>query len=335
MAVISQSQFGVNNDFFPFVTANSDRSEDWERKPQIFDSQFTKSSNPTTNCTLKIVMRMLLSQVQTNWGTDTYVRSVAVSERKNLDRKALYGYHRDSDNKYSLVKNWTANEWDEFLIAFDTQASRWDRKFWIMPPNDFNLFDIKSGNSTFRPNIACEFDIAYVNANDNPHIKVQVANIHDPNEFFRSHMTLYSSDGRHVAETASIDPITGLVRSHLNYSTIAHEIGHAIGLPHIGVIRGRPNCELAVVLDDHHIIDLIGPMTAALYKGGSNSNACYGSMSAFDDAENVMGMGSKFAAENASPWLERLPYHIRTPINIKNWKISLSEVPPMSLVGFK
>jgi len=332
MGNIVQSPYGADNNFFHHVTADSDRSVDWERKPQIFDSLLTKSFSPNTNFTLKIVMRMFLSQVPTNWGTDMYVRSVAVSQRRSLDPKARYGYHRDSNDRFAIVKGWTTSEWDQFLFAFDTQAAWWDRKFWIIPPDDFNLFDIKSGNSTVRPNIACEFDIAYVNASGNPHIKVQAANIHDPNEFFRSHMTLYSSEGRHLGETASMDPITGLVRSHFNYSTIAHEIGHAIGLPHIGVIRSRPQCKLAVVLNDLSLADKLGPLTAALYKGGTNSNVCYGSMSPNDDAENVMGMGSKFAVENASPWLERLPYHIRTPIDIKKWTISLSEVPPMSLV---
>ena len=123
------------------------------------------------------------------------------------------------------------------------------------------------------------------------------------------------------------------------HPVIAHEIGHAIGLPHIGQSRNLAQCGLAIVLGQ----TLHANAIPALYKGGSNADVCYGTRSTAGDINNIMGAGSTFSQENARPWLDRLPHHLnlgvteltRTLANLGRWKVSMTEVRPMSLVGFR
>jgi hypothetical protein len=81
----------------------------------------------------------------------------------------------------------------------------------------------------------------------------------------------------------------------------------------------------------------------ALYQGGHGADACYGERASSGDIDNIMGAGDKFSQENAKPWLDRLVQHfnldtyetVKAVAGIGKWKVSLREVAPMSLIGFK
>src|SRR5262245_18903215 len=82
------------------------------------------------------------------------------------------------------------------------------------------------------------------------------------------------------------------------HRTIAHEIGHHLGLDHIGVILKTPQCVFAMVAASVGA-DHADPLT----DGGTNSFYCYGGNQATAVNANIMGMGDKFTVENARPWL--------------------------------
>jgi hypothetical protein len=140
---------------------------------------------------------------------------------------------------------------------------------------------------------------------------------------FGSHEGLYDSLDTAPRINRSQDH-TGANREHANYLTIVHEIGHALGLDHIGVLHNDPFCRAAILFGDTSGLDKNA--LPALYKNGANSRACYGTFAPPDRSDNVMGRGTKFTAVNAQPWRDRIALHTNT--KAADWQVSTSKVPP-------
>ncbi len=219
------------------------------------------------------------------------------------------------------IRNWTEGEWHEFRSQIFGQSDLWNDRFWLIPPDDLNTLDIQTqpNRVRFRPNIKCELFVQVWLSPANANKTIKVARLADgysgDSSLFRSDAVTYDSlDG--VAHVFHIPDNTG-AQMNINHYTIPHEIGHALGQPHIGVLRRTAACTTAIA----------GPTAGDdTTVGGSNSHRCYGFGEPPSIAENIMGYGLRFDDVNAQPWRDRIAQHTKT--KAENWKVSLTPVAP-------
>src|SRR5262249_12842514 len=117
-------------------------------------------------------------------------------------------------------------------------------KLWLKTPDNFSALDWPfHGTKTHRPNIWCRFHAWEVARESDAHLKVRVVRLRD-----RTANTLrFSSDKHHwdsgdivIAQNLTVDlTATGAAwfDAHGNpvqHDHLPHEVGHALGLQHIG-----------------------------------------------------------------------------------------------------
>jgi hypothetical protein len=281
-----------------------------------FDSYFGRSSHHTQNHVLKIYLRVHL-------------------ERITKQTAAI-----DADKKAFPVRDWTDKGWAKFRDEFFKQSNLWNNHFWLVPPAHFTLGDAAGGGRTrVRPNIKCSL---FVEAVDDPklaHQKIQVFNIDeekvknlDALDDENPRLGKFRSDSHHLD---SMDMKTGSRRYEdadgeeytiKHHYTIAHEIGHALGQPHVGVLKSTAKCELALKFGRTKDKSLMKD-PGSLYHGKGNAPVCYGTHDSLALAENIMGLGYKFEEINAQPWQQRLEKH--TNVLWNSWRVNLTDIHPL------
>jgi hypothetical protein len=243
---------------------------------------------------------------------------------------------RDADNKMFYTAPWNAADWANFLRAANAEANMWNDKFWLTPPRTFADFDQDLGSfpirQMYRPNICCELDVDFTATKDDAHATVDVVNIdigrlpiggRRDAATFRSNAVLWDSlDGVPMLSPYGTGP--GLPDK--NYC-IAHEIGHLIGLAHMGVLLKRPMCEFAIA---QARMGFDGYATGT--SGGANGLYCYGWGDGIDVSGNIMGAGRNWSKENAKPWLWTIGSILIRQNNGLNWPKVLADLSKWQVV---
>jgi hypothetical protein len=164
--------------------------------------------------------------------------------------------------------------------------------------------------------VDCRFKFIYANGPGDADLTIYNTRIAGPQDTF----TLRSSMGGGIGFLDSGDLLPGAIYSHapgtaapavigVSY-TIPHEVGHAIGLPHIGIQTQYQPCLYAMAQNG---------------AAGMGATQCYQGASP-DDTYNIMGMGWLTSVKNSLPWLYRAPQHTGTLL--ADWRVRKGKRPP-------
>jgi hypothetical protein len=326
MATLSKTLMPRNPAFYEVVKATPDSDGDI-----AFDSTFELPSAPGLNCSLRITLRIFCHKVDPPQVTVQIVNVVS----SILDiPSAGVGFYPDWDSKPNLIKPWTPAQWTNFINVLKNQASPWDSKFWLVPPDDFVLFDqLSPGGAKMRPNVKCEFSLEFAPFFfPGVHREINVVNL-ATNNFFRSDSSTYSSGAVSPQYHSAQDQTGAMINTQ--QLTFTHEFGHALGLDHIGQLLNFPDCGIAIALGSGAFQQFL----PAQLKGGIGASVCYGPGHSADAINNVMGQGMRFSAEDAQPWLVRLPEHLNLSgwdgfnfaANLPKWRVQLKDTPPRAV----
>jgi hypothetical protein len=202
------------------------------------------------------------------------------------------------------IRPWSGSEWSTFVNGAKAAAKMWNNQFWLKAPQGMKDYDMPRMQnyirSSWRPYIACELDVDFSANQGDADMAIDVYNLQLSTINGTANAGTFRSDSLHWDSLDATPWLAGYVDetgAPVQQNCIAHEIGHAIGLKHIGVLTKSPTCQMAMNLKDMGL-DKYDPNS----KGGDASFYCYG-IDRPSIGKNIMGGGNAFSEENARPWL--------------------------------
>lgn len=282
-----------------------------------------------TNAQLTIGLKVCLRQ---NGGAPRIMR---MPQMTGSTRLSSAGSVRDADRHSFVFDRFDPAVWTRFTSFYQSEGQLfWDSKFWLTMPDDFDASSwlpesqrphqsVASRHSAtiaphreLRPAIDCHFTLQLVENPTTAHTTIDVYNIvrnftsvpgtPGATYQFRSHSTSYDASVLQSVEHRRIDDETSTPIS-TSQRTFIHELGHSIGLEHVGVNMHIEGC---VNTDDH------------------NSIICYGNT--FQTFQNVMGAGEGLTWHEALPW--RRAMEVLTGVSRHAWHVHQSPVRPQSVL---
>ena len=198
-----------------------------------------------------------------------------------IDPAGAHGTFPDHDGTQRKIIKWgsTGAAWKQ---KFKSDCEKfWGGRLWLKSPVLWHSWDYTDKGTLYQPNVWCRFKIELVSAAASAHKSIKAVRL-DPSEpFFRSNDSLY--DSRDLDDQPQAG---GWVKK-----THVHEVGHAIGLPHVG--EGEP-------------VSIGGLICTLHVMGGGSTNdpECYGITDY--EKQDAMGSGDTLRLWHAKPWQEAL-----------------------------
>ncbi len=191
------------------------------------------------------------------------------------------------------IQKWKPGEFDRYTRNLVKGAQRfWHGKFWLQTPRTYNGLNYPDTKPTHRCNLYCRFRLARAKSLAEAHYTIAVVRVQD-GESFRSHATLFSQN-----DIKSEQMIPGSTKK---FWTHYHEVGHLIGLGHVG--------------------------TGANTNMKGNSPTAYGVTKR--EMNDVMGRGTARRSWHATPWQEAA--EVFTGVKANLWKVSKRRKYPKRL----
>ncbi len=189
----------------------------------------------------------------------------------------------DSGTRYEYVP-WQDRVWADYRRRFESMCEMiWNDELYLTLPANTPadvvtaLTSQEPGASTKAPYIRCHMDVQISDSVSNSHASLRCYNLAESAPDFRSYIS--PSRGRDTGIMTDRDIYLEFYNNGGHdrfFSTVAHEVGHILGLNH-------PVCS-------------------------TNSNACYGTPNTAAYGE-VMGFGTNVGVRQAIPWQNRIQAH--------------------------
>lgn len=247
----------------------------------------------------------------------------------------------DGNKKKFQHRDWAPGEFERYQQQVESISEKfWDNTgFCIVPPMEYRGLDWPHTNPFLHLNIDCHFEIVWASGTSDAHAIVDCYRLDaDSNPGFRS----YAPGDRGCWTNFDIlDPTCQgpacpptVVKKFKGWEadgifgiyeeipakpqvTVLHEVGHLLGLPHVGQFRKSPKCVAAM--------DLLKNTGNG---EGSNDSSCYKGEDETDRL-NIMGDGMNLAFWNGMAWYLRLAEHTGT--TLQGWRITQTATPPQRL----
>jgi hypothetical protein len=228
---------------------------------------------------------------------------------------------KDWDGWLFPLLPWTAAQQRPFCDGFAGRGERfWNARFYLKTPATYAELDLVGR----RPNIMCLFRLELVKQTEAPHRTINVYNIDktvtsvknvdgrtksisgQDSYTFRSDASNYDvwDTVKPAADVGTFEDRVCKCIVHVKHDTIAHELGHALGQPHIASLKGDHDCDIGAAKE--------------------GEDKCYDA-----DPLNVMGRGERLDVLNAISWQKRMEEHTR--VVWSSWAASMGYIAPAAL----